>query len=77
MRGGEAGAVWESVFAERAPTLTLPRKREREWTVFGADTVFRTRSLSSEQTVPPLPLAGEQRSLSVPSPLVGEGQGGG
>jgi very-short-patch-repair endonuclease len=52
-------SVVETDVAERAPTLTLPRKREREWTLFGADAIFRSRSLPSEQTALPLPLAGE------------------
>jgi very-short-patch-repair endonuclease len=43
----------ETAVAERAPTLTLPRKRERERTDFGANTV------SKRQIRPPLPLAGE------------------
>ena len=59
----------ETAIAARAPTLTLPRKREREWTAFGAST-FRhsaslpslrkyTINLSQGQVEPPLPLAGE------------------
>jgi very-short-patch-repair endonuclease len=40
--------------AERAPTLPLPRKREREWTNVGVGS-----SLSTRRGEPPLPLAGE------------------
>jgi len=40
--------------AERAPTLTLPRKREREWTNVGVGS-----SPSTRRDEPPLPLAGE------------------
>jgi very-short-patch-repair endonuclease len=39
---------------ERAPTLALPRKRERERTNFGV-----SRALSIRYSEPPLPLAGE------------------
>jgi very-short-patch-repair endonuclease len=46
------GAVGTAV-AETAPTLTLPRKRERERTDFG------TNSVSIRQGGLPLPLAGE------------------
>jgi very-short-patch-repair endonuclease len=45
-------SVAETATAERA--LTLPRKREREWTAFGA-----SNGLSTRRGVPPLPLAGE------------------
>jgi very-short-patch-repair endonuclease len=55
-----------TVFAERAPTLTLPRKREREWTAFGA-TRFRHMD-----TNPP-----SEQSAKLPLPLAGEGWGGG
>jgi very-short-patch-repair endonuclease len=44
----------QTAIAERAPTLTLPRKRERERIAFGVDTTFSTR-----RSEPPLPLAGE------------------
>jgi very-short-patch-repair endonuclease len=44
----------ETAVAESAPTLTLPRKREREWTNIGA-----SGSLSTRRGEPPLPLAGE------------------
>ena len=64
--------IIETAVAERAPTLALPRKRERERAAFGVSS-----SLSIRRGEPPLPLAGERRALSVPSPLVGEGQGGG
>ena len=74
----------ETAVAERAPTLTLPRKRERGRTDFGVSPIPSIR-----RGEPPLPLAGEgwgvagktlasaRQALSVPSPLVGEGQGGG
>jgi very-short-patch-repair endonuclease len=52
--------------AERAPTLTLPRKREREWITFGA-TSFRNMD-----TNPP-----SEQSVELPLPLAGEGWGGG
>jgi hypothetical protein len=52
----------ETALAERVPTLTLPRKREREWIVLGANS-FRhpgdTITLSARKVEPPLPLAGE------------------
>jgi very-short-patch-repair endonuclease len=50
-----------TVYAERAPTLTLPRKREREWTAFGAISFCHmdTNSLSEQAVGLPLPLAGE------------------
>ena len=44
----------ETAVAASAPTPTLPRKRGREWTEFGASTVFSIR-----RDQPPLPLAGE------------------
>jgi very-short-patch-repair endonuclease len=51
----------ETAIAERAPTLALPRKREREWTVLGTrtDRLGGTFILSARQVEPPLPLAGE------------------
>jgi very-short-patch-repair endonuclease len=52
--------------AERAPTLTLPRKREREWTAFGAI------SIGHKGTNPP-----SEQSVGLPLPLAGEGWGGG
>jgi hypothetical protein len=36
LTSGSAVPSLATVFAERAPTLTLPRKRERGWTAFGA-----------------------------------------
>ena len=50
-----------TIVAERAPTLALPRKREREQSAFVAIS-FRNKVTNppSEQSVrPPLPLAGE------------------
>jgi very-short-patch-repair endonuclease len=52
--------------AERAPTLTLPRKREREWITFGA------AGFRHMDTHPP-----SEQSVELPLPLVGEGWGGG
>jgi len=59
----------ETAFAERAPTLTLPRKRERERTAFRANATAHEISVSStckdtgnpsiRHSEPPLPLAGE------------------
>ena len=51
----------ETAVAERAPTLALPRKREREQTALGVSN-FRlreTNSLPARLVKPPLPLAGE------------------
>jgi len=51
----------ETGIAERAPTLALPRKREREQTALGVNN-FRLReanSLPARLVKPPLPLAGE------------------
>jgi hypothetical protein len=77
----------ETTFEARAPTLALSRKREREQTDFGTGIFYRTVSASGaledasspsiRRSAPPLPLSGEGWALSVPSPLVGEGQGGG
>jgi very-short-patch-repair endonuclease len=52
--------------AERAPTLALPRKREREWTVHGVSSVRHM------DTNPP-----SEQSVELPLPLAGEGWGGG
>ena len=56
-----SGPHLAAAIAESAPTLALPRKRERESAAFGvAD--FRTMDtyfLSQQQARPPLPLAGE------------------
>jgi very-short-patch-repair endonuclease len=52
----------ETVIAERAPTLTLPRKRERERTASVASSFHHdedTITPSARQVGPPLPLAGE------------------
>jgi very-short-patch-repair endonuclease len=56
----------ETAVAERAPTLALPRKREREWTVHGVS------SLRHMDTNPP-----SEQSVELPLPLAGEGWGGG
>jgi very-short-patch-repair endonuclease len=50
----ELVALTKTAVAERAPTLTLPRKLEREQTVLGA-----TGGASIRRGEPPLPLAGE------------------
>jgi very-short-patch-repair endonuclease len=58
---GTALPFLTTAIAERAPTLTLPRKREREWIAFAAPS-FRhmdTNSLSEQSVGLPLPLAGE------------------
>jgi very-short-patch-repair endonuclease len=50
----------ETVIPARAPTLTLPGKREREWTAFLADNFHCiTDTPSARQVGLPLPLAGE------------------
>src|SRR6202166_2474375 len=59
----------ETAVEARAPTLALPRKREREQTDFGTGIFYRTvsasgapedaGSLSIGRSAPPLPLAGE------------------
>jgi very-short-patch-repair endonuclease len=58
------GSCLATTTAERAPTLTLPRKREREWTALGKSTIVAsdymdTKLPSARQIEPPLPLAGE------------------
>ena len=58
-----SGPYLTTAIAERAPTLTLPRKREREWNTFAStDSVGEykgTNLPSARQVEPPLPLAGE------------------
>jgi len=56
------------------PTLTLPRKQERERTAFGADTFRHLASLPGlhKDTINPSP-----RQVELPLPLAGEGWGGG
>ena len=59
----------ETAVEARAPTLALPRKREREQTDFGTGIFYRTVSASGapedagspsiRRSAPPLPLAGE------------------
>ncbi|WP_347339158.1 endonuclease domain-containing protein [Bradyrhizobium paxllaeri] len=56
----------ETAVAERAPTLTLPRKREREQISLGA-TSFRNMDTNRPS----------EQSLELPLPLAGEGWGGG
>src|SRR6185369_1947642 len=68
-RGIASGTLMPSLStfsAERAPTLTLPRKREREWTAFGA-TSFRHMDTNTPS----------KQSVGLPLPLAGEGWGGG
>ena len=55
----------ETAVAERAPTLALPRKRERERISLGANGFCMDTNPSSEQPV------------GLPLPLAGEGWGGG
>ncbi len=59
-----------AAFAERAPTLTLPRKREREWTAFAASAEAHDKPARFRRDVSP-------RRLGLPLPLAGEGWGGG
>jgi len=58
---GTAVPSLTTAVAERAPTLTLPRKRERGRTAFGATSFcpMDTNPLSEQAVGPPLPLAGE------------------
>ena len=65
-------------FGERAPTLALPRKRERGLTEVAARESFALASvvldtLSTRRALPPLPLAGEGRGggLSASANLAG------
>jgi very-short-patch-repair endonuclease len=62
-----------TVFAERAPTLTLPRKREREWTAFGASTPGYGGHAGFHEDTCTL----TAQRLELPLPLAGEGWGGG
>ena len=55
-----------TVFAERAPTLPLPRKREREWTAVWANSFLRMDTNTSSK-----------QAVTLPLPLAGEGWGGG
>ena len=67
-------SIVETAVAERAPTLALPRKREREWTDCGARS-FRDPALLSiarKDTTTP-----SQQQPGLPLPLAGEGRGGG
>jgi very-short-patch-repair endonuclease len=56
----------ETAVTERAPTLTLPRKRAREWTAFGATSFHHVDTN-----------APSEQSVRLPLPLAGEGWGGG
>ena len=62
-----------TTFAERAPTLTLPRERERGRTAFGASTVACDKLVGFRQGT--CTLAAQR--LGLPLPLAGEGWGGG
>jgi very-short-patch-repair endonuclease len=55
-----------TVIAESAPTLTLPRAREREWISLGANNFCH---MDTSHRV--------QQSVGLPLPLAGEGWGGG
>jgi very-short-patch-repair endonuclease len=68
-----SGPYLPTAIAERAPTLTLPRKREREWTAFEVNTFARTLTVSEHKGTN-LPSA---RQVEPPLPLAGEGWGGG
>jgi very-short-patch-repair endonuclease len=57
----------DTAVAERAPTLTLPRKRERGQTALGT-----TSFHSTTDTITP-----SARQVGLPLPLAGEGWGGG
>ena len=61
-----SGPCLPTAIAERAPTLTLPRKREREWTAFG---VSNFRLVGT--------YAPSEQAVRLPLPLAGEGWGGG
>ena len=56
----------ETAVAASIPALTLPRKREREWTAFGATGFLHL------DTNPP-----SEQPVGLPLPLAGEGWGGG
>jgi very-short-patch-repair endonuclease len=62
-----------AAIAERAPTLTLPRKREREWKPLGTHALPRLASLAPGGDTHPL----SAREVGLPLPLAGEGWGGG
>ena len=66
--------IAETAIAARAPTPTLPRKRERKKTAFEASTFRLPASLSiaRKDTITP-----SARRLELPLPLAGEGWGGG
>jgi very-short-patch-repair endonuclease len=63
--GVECVGVVDTAVVERAPTLTLPRKRERERTAIAVGVIAYesackdTSNLSIRHSEPPLPLAGE------------------
>jgi very-short-patch-repair endonuclease len=59
--------------AERAPTLTLPHKREREWTAVVASIFVRNSSTG----ICKITIAPSARPVGLPLPLAGEGWGGG
>ena len=67
-------SVVEATIDASTPTLTLPRKRERERTALGADTFRHLASLSRlrRDTINPSP-----RQVGLPLPRAGEGWGGG
>jgi very-short-patch-repair endonuclease len=63
----------ETIIAARAPTLALPRKRERERTAVGARSLADLTLISS----PPVNFSLSTRRSEPPLPLAGEGWGGG
>ena len=65
------GPYLTTAIAERAPTLTLPRKREREWTDFEATIFGLDRSVLDNAGRPSI------QGSALPLPLAGEGWGGG
>ena len=66
-------SIFETAIAERAPTLALPRKRERERTADGAGTLAYTTFISSAS----VDISRPTRRGEPPLPLAGEGWGGG
>ena len=56
-----SGPCLTTAIAERAPNLTLPRQREREWTALGVTSILQmdTNTISKQAVELPLPLAGE------------------
>ena len=59
MMFGETVEIIGAPTAARAPSLPLPRKREREWIERAVRSQMDTKTLTPRQVEPPLPLAGE------------------